>query len=58
MSPTAIMVSQSFFKWPTLLFPGMSVAVSTQTTPGKALASSVWMASTRALGYWLRTALP
>ena len=52
------MVSQSFTKWPTLFCPGMSSAVKTPTTPGRALASSVWMASTRALGYWLRTALP
>ena len=58
MSPTAIMVSQSCFKWPTLLLPGTFAAVNTPTTPGKAFASSVWTASTLARGYSLRTALP
>ena len=34
ISPSGIKVSQSFFKCPTFIVPGISLAVRTATTPG------------------------
>ena len=54
-SPTAIITSQSCWRWPTLLW-GTSRAVSTPSTPGRARAFSVRISRIRALGYLERRA--
>ena len=55
MSPLAMNTSQSCWMWPTLLL-GTSSAVRTASTPGRARAALASMSSTRARGYWERTA--
>ena len=48
-SPLAIITSQSYCKWPTLLW-GTSSAVSTASTPGRARAAEASISSTLARG--------
>ena len=55
-SPSAIITSQSWIRWPTW-FTGTSLARRTPTTPGSASAFDVSMLTTRARGYFERTAL-